>query len=298
MRILLTGGSSFTGMWFARELATRGHELTLTLRGAPGDYGGMRGRRVAMLADVGRCVFGVRFGDPTFLELLEEGWDLLALHGAEVTDYRSPGFDVAAALASNVYRAGEVLGRGCPRVMVTGSVFEGGEGAGSDGLPDISPYGLSKRLTGEVLRFYARAHGVRFQKFVIPNPFGPYEEDRFTSYVIGSWMSGQVPGCRTPGWVRDNIPVQLLARAYAWCCEEGPDHFGPSGYVERLGDFVARLSRELGPRLGVACPYTLAEEPALGQPTVRINVDGCGFLGGSESQWWDELAEFYRNSSS
>ena len=36
---------------------------------------------------------------------------------------------------------------GCSRVLLTGSVFEGGEGAGSQGLPDLSPYGLSKALT-------------------------------------------------------------------------------------------------------------------------------------------------------
>jgi len=298
MRILLTGGSSFTGLWFARELAARGHELTLTLRGLPQDYQGIRARRVTMLEDLGRCVYGTRFGDASFLELLDEGWDLLALHGAEVKDYRSHDFDVAAALASNVYRADEVLRRGCPRVMLTGSVFEGGEGAGSEGLPDISPYGLSKRLTAEVLGFYARRSGVRLQKFVIPNPFGPFEEDRFTGYVIRSWLRGEQPECRTPGWVRDNIPVQLLARAYAWCCEQGPDHFAPSGYVERLGDFVGRLARELAPRLGVPCPYRLAEEPAAGQPAVRINVDACDFLPQAESRWWDELAEFYRNSSS
>ncbi len=294
----MTGGSSFTGLWFARELKARGHELTLTLRRGRGEYEGIRGRRVNLLEALGHCVYGTRFGDPTFLELLQGGWDLLALHGAEVTNYRSTKFDVAAALASNVHSASEVFLRDIPRVIVTGSLFEGGEGAGSDGLPDINPYGLSKRLTSEVLKFYARRSGVRFQKFVIPNPFGPFESERYTGYVIESWRRGTVPECHTPGWVRDNIPVQLLARAYAWCCEEGPDHFGPSGYVERMGEFVARMARELSPRLGVACPFICSGEPALGQPAVRINVDSCDFLPWSESRWWDELADFYLSQTS
>jgi nucleoside-diphosphate-sugar epimerase len=296
VKILLTGSSSFTGLWFARELVARGHELTLTFRQGRDAYEGIRGQRVALLERLGRCVFGTCFGDTNFLKILDEDWDLLALHGAEASNHRSPDFDVGAAVASNVQRAGEVFKRGFPRTIVTGSVFEGGEGAGCNELPDIYPYGLSKRLSSEVLRFYARTFGVRFQKFVIPNTFGPFEEARFTSYVIGSWLRGLVPECRTPGWVRDNVPVQLLAMAYAWCCEQGPDHFGPSGYVETMSDFVLRLARELSPRLGIACPFTCSRAPAIGQPAVRINVDACDFLPWSESRWWDELAAFYRSS--
>ena len=36
MRILLTGGSSFTGSWFARELSDAGHHVAATFRGSRG----------------------------------------------------------------------------------------------------------------------------------------------------------------------------------------------------------------------------------------------------------------------
>ena len=45
MRVLLTGGSSFTGCWFARGLALAGHEVTATLRSS--SYDGVRAERVA-----------------------------------------------------------------------------------------------------------------------------------------------------------------------------------------------------------------------------------------------------------
>ena len=32
MKILFTGASSFTGYWFVKELAERGHEVTALLR--------------------------------------------------------------------------------------------------------------------------------------------------------------------------------------------------------------------------------------------------------------------------
>ena len=53
MKILLTGGSSFTGLWFARSLAAAGHRITAPLRQACADENGLRGRRVAALRATG-----------------------------------------------------------------------------------------------------------------------------------------------------------------------------------------------------------------------------------------------------
>ena len=62
VRILLTGGSSFTGLWFARSLAARGH--TVLRRSGASDYSGLRGERVAELAPCCRSHRGlsVRLG--------------------------------------------------------------------------------------------------------------------------------------------------------------------------------------------------------------------------------------------
>ena len=46
-------------------------------------------------------------------------------------------------------------------------------------------------------------------KFVIPDPF--FEEPRFYNYLVQSWLKAEVPAVRTPLYVRDNIPVDLLA---------------------------------------------------------------------------------------
>ena len=105
---------------------------------------------------------------------------------------------------------------------MTGSVFEGGEGAGSQGLPDFSPYGLSKALTAQVFRYYCARAGMGLGKFVIPNPFGPYEEPRFTAYLMKNWLAGATPACSSPAYVRDNIHVSLLAKVYARFAEEFP----------------------------------------------------------------------------
>jgi nucleoside-diphosphate-sugar epimerase len=70
-------------------------------------------------------------------------------------------------------------------------VFEANEGLGSAPLRAFSPYGLSKGLTAAAAAFYADREGFTFEKFVIPNPFGPYEEPRFTAYLMKTWLARQ-----------------------------------------------------------------------------------------------------------
>ena len=307
MRVLFTGASSFTGYWFVRRLAENGHDVTATFRRTAEDYTDTRRKRVEALLGICRPAFECAFGEPGFLRCIESEarWDLLCHHAAEVTNYKSPDFDAVGALASNTRNIDAVLAalsaRGCRRLVLTGSVFEGGEGAGSEGLPPFSAYGLSKELTAKVVGFAARRHGFGLGKFVISNPFGPFEEPRFTTYLARCWYRGEVAQVKTPSYVRDNIHVSLLARAYVRFAERLEDgagfvRFNPSGYVESQGAFARRCAAELGPRLGLACRLGLAEQSVFDEPRIRINTDvlSPAELGWSEAAAWDELADHYR----
>jgi hypothetical protein len=122
--------------------------------------------------------------------------------------------------------------------------------------------------------------------------------------LIRSWFKGEVPAVRTPLYVRDNIHVDLLAKAYATFAERVPLHQGitklhPSFYVESQGAFAQRFAAEMSSRLGVACPVTLLPQQEFTEPMVRINtdrIDGAG-LGWSETSAWDAEAEFYRQAA-
>ncbi len=205
MKVLFTGGSSFTGFWFIRELAAAGHEVTAVFRSRAEDYpDDVRRQRVTLASRVCRPVYGCSFGDASFLTLIREAkWDLLCHHAADVTNYKSPDFNATGAVQNNTLNLSSVLDAlktaGCSKVLLTGSVFEGGEGAGSEGLPDLSAYGLSKALTAQVFRYYCGRASMRLGKFVIPNPFGPYEEPRFTAYLMKNWMAGGNPVVLNPG---------------------------------------------------------------------------------------------------
>ena len=302
MRVLLTGASSFTGLWFARALCAAGHHVVAPLRRARAAYrDDVRCQRVEQLGRVAECGFGMLFGDNSFLDLCRSGsWDLLCHHAAEVGDYRSPTFDVAGALAANTRNFPDVLAamHGLRGVVLTGSVFEANEGAGTAPLRAFSPYGVSKSLTADLARFYCDTAGATVGKFVIPNPFGPFEEPRFCAYLLRQWRAGQAAEVRTPAYVRDNIHVDLLAGAYAVFAERvaartGVMRTAPSGYVETQGAFATRFAAEIGRRTGLDCGLVHARQTEFPEPPVRINTDRVDLPGWSETAAWDALAEYY-----
>ena len=307
LKVLLTGASSFTGYWFVRALAEAGHEVTAVFtRECLAAYGDeLRGTRVRQLQEICRPVYGCSFGDNYFLEQIKAtAPDVLCHHGAEVTNYRSPDFDFSQAVANNTHRIQEVLAAlgsaGCNRIALSGTIFEGGEGAGSDGLPHFSPYGLSKSLTAQVFRHFCQASEFSLGKFVIPNPFGPYEEPRFTAYLIRTWRAGETPCVQTPAYIRDNIHVSLLAKHYARFVANLPSTPGfaqthPSGYVESQGAFAQRFAREMESRLDIPCSVELADQTEFAEPRIRINTEPLSSvaLDWSETLAWDELAEYY-----
>lgn len=306
MRILFTGASSFTGYWFVQQLAAQGHQLVMPMRRTLEAYEGVRRERVLRAGRCGEAVFQCAFGDERFLDLISASsrWDVLCHHAADVTDYRSPDFDISAALHNNTNNLRRVLeamtGRGCRRIVLTGSVFEPGEGAGSEGLPAFSPYGVSKALTAQVVEYYAQVAGMRLGKFVIPNPFGPYEEPRFTQYLLRTWFEGGTASVRTPDYVRDNIHVSLLARAYARFVASlpespGRDRLNPSGYIESQGTFAERVAREMRLRLGLTCELELGKQTEFDEPRIRVNTDplDADALGWDEAAAWEELASYY-----
>jgi UDP-glucose 4-epimerase len=262
LRILITGASSFTGSWFARGLAAAGHEVTATFRRR--DYEGLRADRVRLVCEVARPLWETALGDVT------GDWDVICAHGAEAANYRSPDFDAGSAIAENTRGLSQLSAE---RVIVTSSVFE-------DGVQ--TPYAESKRRTT------AAFHDAGAAVFVIPNPFGPWEEPRFTSYLARTWLGGDVAAVNTPDYVRDNIHVRALADAYVHFVESDSARAAPSQYRETQGAFAQRFARELEPLLGVECRLELRVQASFDEPLELVNTDP---VPGPEP--WDELAEWY-----
>lgn len=305
MKILFTGASSFSGLWFVRELALSGLQITACFQNPLNHYHGLRRQRIDQLLPLCQPHFGCSFGSPEFLQTIAaSSWDLFCHHAADVTDYKSPDFNIAAALANNTRNLKQVLlalkEKNCHKVLLTGSVFEQNEGAGSDHLPAVSPYGLSKGLTTEVFRYYTTLLGMKLGKFVIPNPFGPFEEPRFTSFLAKAWFAKMTPRVQTPDYVRDNIPISLLAKAYCQfalklTAQPGFEKFNPSCYVESQGAFTERFARAMRSRLALPCAFELQSQLEFLEPKVRYNTDKLK-LDWNEEAAWDETAHYYQKA--
>jgi UDP-glucose 4-epimerase len=229
----------------------------------------------------------------------------LCHHGAEVGDYRNPEFDISGAIARNTWNMRDVLRlmgeRNLKGVVLTGSIFEHGEGAGDQPLRAFSPYAVSKGLTAQIVCYNCSEFGIRFGKFVIPNPFGPLEQPRLGAYLARTWAAGEIAEIKTPDYIRDNIHVSLLAACYRRFVEETESapparKLNPSGYVESQGAFVERVAREVGRRTGMSCAVRLLPQTRFAEPVIRVNTDSARRYvpGWSESAAWDEYSHRFR----
>ena len=254
-------------------------------------------------------MFSCKFGDSKFIEFIQTGIDILCHHGSNVTDYRNPSFNIANALnqnTNNILDVLEQLGKhNCNSIIYTGSVFENDEGLGTKPIRAFSPYGLSKNFTYQIFRYYCSVNNIKLGKFVIPNPFGPFEEFRFTSYLIQNWYKGNIPQIKTPAYIRDNIHADLLAKSYEefvrkiYHESEMISKINPSGYTESQGDFTKRFASEMEKRLNIKCNFELLQQTDFNEPLKRINVNNVSKLyDWNESNSWDQLAQYYLDNFS
>ena len=306
MKILFTGASSFTGFWFVKSLAAAGHKVVCPVTRELADYTGTRSRRIELLKPLCILVPNVSFGSGNFLQLANaERFDQLCHHAADVTNYKSADFDAQAALKTNTHHLPEVIevmrDHGLKTVVLTGTYFEADEGAGNLPLRTFSPYSLSKTLTFAAFKAECQRAGLPLGKFVIPNPFGPFEEARFTGFLMKNWREGKLVEVKTPDYVRDNIHVDLLATAYAkfsarmFAATEPLRKINPSGYAEKQGEFAQRVAREVKARTGWACELKLAGQADFSEPLNRTNTEPAAKLvpEWNEAKAWDAFVEFY-----
>lgn len=307
LKILLTGGTSFTGLWFARELAARGHDVIAPVTADIDSYQGVRAERVAHLLEVARVISSAPVGSENLARTVAEldRIDVVCLHHAVVGDYQSAEFDVSQAVASATAGALPLLAaahrKGTRGVVLTHSIFEGGRGISDDPRP-IGMYAVAKTAVGGVWSERARQLGLPVSEFTIANPFGPLEEPRLVSYLVRSWQSGVTPTLKAPEWVRDNLPAPLLAASYADVVEAAAvglvQRVTPSHTVVSNLEFARLIGSEFASRWGFCCPVDRTAEHLTAEPRVRVGVNRLAWsqVPSSVTTFWDQYADFYASS--
>ena len=259
-------------------------------------------------SEVCRPVYGCSFGDERFLALIREGgWDLLCHHAADVTNYKSPDFDAVAALRNNTHNLPAVLealrAAGCRRLLLTGSVFEGGEGCRLPGparLLSLRPV-QGPDGTGVSLLLRPRRPGPRQVRH--PQPLrslrgaslhGLSHEElagrRHAESAPALPTSATISTCRcwprsTPSSLRSSRPPASPGST-------------PAATPRARARSRSAWPRRCDPRLGLPCPVELKKQVDFPEPRVRINTDppDADALGWDESAAWDEMAHYYQRS--
>jgi hypothetical protein len=178
-------------------------------------FDGFCAEPVLRLGSVAEIIDAVPFGSERFLDLVNAGaFDLPCRHAARVSE---------------------------------------DEGAGDVPLVAFSAYGLSKGLTAAVVGHRCREAGLRYAKFVIPNPFGP-------------------------------LGGAALLRLPDGAGRKGSAKLNPSGYVESRGAFAERFAAAMRPSLGLGCGLEVATQTDFSEAVMRVNTDCAARYVGE----WDE----------
>jgi nucleoside-diphosphate-sugar epimerase len=262
-----------------------------------------------MLQTCARTWFDTPFGSETFLRALREvsPFDVLCHHWADRRGSGAPTFDLdpVVALQANTQRLVDILrtmkDAGCGLMVLTGSVFEEGEGSGDLPLRARNAFDLSKGLTSAVCDFYCKQERIALDRFVIANPFGPYEERGLANYLMQTWFAGKTAHVSEPRYVRDNIHVRELASCYAhFVSESGPRggrKMSPSGYIESLGDFARRLAQETRKRTKLRCPVSFGRQNHFVESAIRVNTTMSNVDPSIDHlALWDEYIQHYETT--
>lgn len=309
MKILLTGASSFTGFWIAKVLSENGHQIIATLQKSSIDeYDGIRKERLNRLKNLVQFIPSTSIGSHSFIKSISNfSPDLLALHGHDNTNYRSPHYDKELAVQSALHQMDKILvtlmeSNSGAKVLQTGTYFEQGEGQGDLEESAINPYAASKAAVYKKLEKLCEEYKTPLSKFIISNPFGPFEEGRFTTHLINCWKRDEVAVVKTPSYLRDNIHASALALSYNHLISKIIDsnqlglRLAPSQYRESQKNFALRFAREISKRSNLSCRLEFMDQKEFPEPKIRFNSDLLQYekLGWSEDQAWDEIALFYQ----
>jgi nucleoside-diphosphate-sugar epimerase len=292
--VLFTGLSSFTGYWFTKKLAEKGHKVVGCLSKNMSEYNSDQKERLNQANSNIRIEQNASFGSENFLKIISDFKpQVFCFHHALVTGYKDPSFDVNIAIENNLNNYQEVLNKltesGCKQIIMTRSIFE----KGSDVERDISAYGKSKRKTFEIFS-QAVPNDIKLRSFVICNPVGRYEGNNLTSYLIKCWIEGRPASLMQPKLVRDFVPIDLLSNSYAQFMSASEQMIIPSNlpvsnyeYAQKIGDVTRKLKN-------IQTPIeTTNEKYDQNEAYVRTGVDKVDFSNRDhEESFWEEFVTY------
>jgi len=199
MKAVVSGGAGFIGSHLVEKLTEGGHEVLVIDNLVAG------AKRVGVLEGLGIPLEKIDIRD-------DEAAGVVEKFGPQVVFNLAAQMDVRRSVADPVYDA-EVNIAGSLRLLEaarkvgarfvhtsSGGCIYGDQPEDSypldeetRGLPD-SPYGISKKVLEDYLRFYAATHSLRFVSLALSNVYGPRQDPHGEAGVVAIFGSRLLSG--------------------------------------------------------------------------------------------------------
>lgn len=232
LRVAISGASSFTGLWIAKELRAQGAHVDALVPRSLNSYSGLRALRLRLLAEAGVQLHGEIRAETGAME----AW--IALHRPRVwihhhhfmENFRSLQFDSEkarqVALVPLESMTKILRETGVQKIVYSSTYFEPGEGGCG---PQVLPYAVTKHETWKRLQELCGENSLSLSRVVIPNPIGPFEnEDRLIPIILNRARTEQELEIKQPFSTADNLPIWTLAQTYTRAISEAPKEWRPS----------------------------------------------------------------------
>jgi UDP-glucose 4-epimerase len=233
--ILVTGGAGFIGSNLSDRLLAEEHRVV-----AVDDLSHGRIANLTEARAYGKefTFHNVDIRDPSLLTLFQRARPEVVMHLAAQAGVRPSLEDPATDASINVLGLLNVLeccaATGVRKVVVASS---GGTIYGEPrklpvketavaGSRPLSPYGISKKVAEDYLRFYLRYRGVDFTALALGNVYGPRQDPHGEAGVIsifaGRMMEGTAPTIFGDGnQTRDYVFIDDAVHAFALAADKG-----------------------------------------------------------------------------
>ena len=281
-RIIFTGGSSFTGYHFIKQLNQNKIKVIVFFSFSKKDidkFNKNKIKRINYIIKHNTCFFECIYGSKNFINTLAKfnQIDIFCHHFAYTKDYNNNNFKFAKSIKVNTLNIDKVLNflkqKKLKKLIYSGSYFEPNYSRKLNEL--ISPYGLSKFLTGKIIEILCKKNSINFSKFIISNPFGELEdENRLATLIASSWGKNKIFNMKSPYYIRDYIPVSILRKLYFnFLFDANTRDFDPSYYVISNIKFIEIFSKKMETKSINNCLFEFDKNMIFKEPRIINNTN-------------------------
>jgi UDP-glucose 4-epimerase len=246
MKIIITGGAGFIASHVADTYIKAGHKVAVIDNLSTGFRKNVNPKAKFYKADIrDRAMIGRIFK--------KEKPEIVNHHAAIAEVVKSlrdpiPTFEVNVLGTANVLLAFGNYGRGANKKFIFsstgGAIYGEPKKIPADEITPampLSPYGLSKLLDEETIKFYARQYGFRYLIFRYPNVYGPRQNPRGEAGVVaifgGLMKAGRQPTIFGDGTkARDYVFSADIARANLIAIRKGINETVNLGWGNKITD--------------------------------------------------------------